>query len=378
MNEATPRLMGLERLAALRGEEGRTSAVKALIDIILANDSFAPVKERDAFLGKAIELARMADPASRKEIALKVALAERPPRQLVNAMLEDDLFVAEIILKRANYLDEELLLHMVRHGKVEHAEVIARRDDLPKAVISALIALDAPTVLQALCEGDHLFRPSDNGLEHGRTTLAECSEKSLALLFWISSPQAKKEVIDELLTRKLAEPLPPLFADDANEAVEALAKVGTSRDLRRAIDGLIGTSHTSSAMIGSEETGTAFAAGCKLIHMADHVFTQVLIRLGDETSLTLNRLHHLHDVYLRLTPAASLALLRSVDETIAPWVEFAGQGGNQPTQARAGKEIARPQTAIKDFKAGPYQPVSSPVTKPAARPQDKPSEREVS
>lgn len=373
MNETTPRLMGLDRLAALRGEEGRTSAVKALIDLILANDSFAPVKEREAFLGKAIELARMADIASRKEIALKVALAERPPRQLVNAMLEDELAVAGIIMSRASFLDEEMLLYIVREGSVEHAAIIAKRDNLPKSVISALIGLDAPSVLQALCESDNLFPPDAHKASDNGTTLQECSDKSLALLFWISSASAKREVLDELLSRKLPEPLPPVFAEDANEAIEALAKVGTSRDLRRAIHGLIGTGAISGPMMGSEETGTAFAAGCKLIHMADEVFTQVLIRLANENGLTLGRLHQLHEVYGRLTPAASIALLRAVDDQVAPWVEFV----EDKPSGKSSREMQRAGGAITGFKAGPYQPVSIPVTRPTAKPRENKSEREV-
>lgn len=321
--KATPRLLSLQRLAALRGVEGRASAVRALVEMILANENFARPAEREAFLGKTVELIRASDRETRRQIARRLSRCDKPPRALLEPLLQDEFPVCAILLQGLAHLEEHELLAVLREGTREHALAVARRTELPRRVIAELVRLDDSDILQALCDSHALFPAEETDTGQEESPLSACSAESLALLFWAAPADARASVVNELMRRQVPEPLPPLFAEDACSAMRTLAHLGTPRDLTRALHSLTGAGTLAAALINSEESGLALAAACRVIQLGDDVFTQVLLRLSHPAAMSLARLHSLHAIYLRLEPGTALCLLRGMDADFAPWVEFA-------------------------------------------------------
>jgi uncharacterized protein (DUF2336 family) len=154
------------------------------------------------------QLAREIDASARAAFGGRLAsLSEAPPQVLRELALDDEIAVAEPILRGAAQLDGATLVEGARTKSQQHLMAISRRSYLPESVTDVLVERgNREVALSTACNAGAQFS------EYGYSTLVQRSESDgdLAVCVW-----SRKESPRQHLLR--------LFAD-ASESVRARLK----------------------------------------------------------------------------------------------------------------------------------------------------------
>lgn len=77
---------------------------------------------------------------ARRQAVAALSRCPHVPVEVARFIVRQPIGIAALYLSRSSTLDEDLLLDVVREGTDAHVNALARRDDLPPAVVDALVA----------------------------------------------------------------------------------------------------------------------------------------------------------------------------------------------------------------------------------------------
>ncbi|MBU1375219.1 MAG: DUF2336 domain-containing protein [Alphaproteobacteria bacterium] len=112
----------------------------------------------------------------RHRLSEKLAAADWAPNALVNVLALDDIEIARPIISQSPVLKDLDLVRLLVEATIEHQIEVARRPELSRAVVSAILEQAEPAVLTALA-GNHTAELSP----HDMAELVEASRQVAAL-----------------------------------------------------------------------------------------------------------------------------------------------------------------------------------------------------
>jgi uncharacterized protein (DUF2336 family) len=280
----------------------------------------------------------------RKQLACRLATLEAPPRDLIRALANDDIEIAEPILARSPVLSSCDLLDIIEARSTAHREVIARRARIPAEVVTALVRMKEPKVLHALLSNAGAVIPRNvfndlvaiaEGLEQIRSPLIrrEDMPKDLACqMFWYVSAALRQSILerfsvdprelDGIMAELVAErgaarvrPLPqqPNWTSGEVRALVAKARAGDIEGFTQALAIVTGVDLGTARRIVADMGGQPLAVACKAMG-ADRLELSAIVVQIDKLQTGLQRpLGFLADVartYDAMTPQRAKALLK--------------------------------------------------------------------
>lgn len=90
------------------------------------------------------------DHATRLRLARRLANLSDPPHRLTRLMASDRPEIARLFLERVELFDEAELVALIATTTPQHHAMIARRASVPRAVTEALIATEAPEIIETI------------------------------------------------------------------------------------------------------------------------------------------------------------------------------------------------------------------------------------
>lgn len=112
----------------------------------------------------------------RHRLSQKLAAASWAPNALINVLALDDIEIARPIIAQSPVLRDQDLIRLLVEATIEHQIEVARRPELSRDVVSAILEQAEPAVLTALA-GNHTAELSPNDMD----TLVEASRQIAAL-----------------------------------------------------------------------------------------------------------------------------------------------------------------------------------------------------
>lgn len=224
--ESQERLLNLARS---RAPADRDRLLLALADLCRVGGTAAgqtPVQDllSSIFLNLVVEAER----DMRQRLAEKLATAEWAPAALVNVLALDEIEVARPIIASSPVLQDADLVRLLLEATIEHQIAVARRPQLGRPVVAAILRQGEPAVLTALA-GNATADLSDDDMRELvaaarrvaalRAPLAKhpklTSELALQLYVWLG--QAMRKALTERF-RLDAEALDKVLAETIREA----------------------------------------------------------------------------------------------------------------------------------------------------------------
>ncbi len=145
-------LASLLRLALDKSVEGRRTLTASLGDLFTGHTS--ALSERETALMSDIlhKLIRDCEMAVRRDLAERLSKADNPPHDLIVALANDEIEVAQPILMNSGVLRDMELVQIVRRRTHEHQLAIAMRRALSEPVTDALVETGDVNVIKTLLE----------------------------------------------------------------------------------------------------------------------------------------------------------------------------------------------------------------------------------
>jgi uncharacterized protein (DUF2336 family) len=174
----------------------------------------------------------------RKKLACRIATLEGAPRELIRALAADEIEIALPILENSPVLSTKDLLEIIAARSPAHRDAIARRAHVPSEVVSALVRLKDPQVIQTLLSNAGAVIPRNifndlvaiaEGMEQIRMPIAGRKDmpKDLAYqMFWYVSAAMRKSILDRfpIETRELDGIMAELVAERGVSRVRPVAQ----------------------------------------------------------------------------------------------------------------------------------------------------------
>ncbi len=145
-------LTGLLKLALDKSVEGRRNLTATLGDLFSDRTSVLSERERALMSDILHKLIRDCEMAVRRDLAERLSKAENPPHDLIVALANDQIEVAQPILMNSDVLRDMELVQIVRRRTHEHQLAITMRRALSEPVSDALVETGDVNVIKALLE----------------------------------------------------------------------------------------------------------------------------------------------------------------------------------------------------------------------------------
>ncbi|MDZ4739007.1 MAG: DUF2336 domain-containing protein [Alphaproteobacteria bacterium] len=246
----------------------------------------------------------------RKKVAGRLANLESAPRELVKLLASDEFEIAAPILYHSPVLTTEDLIAIVKAKSPEHREAIAKRANVPPDVVSALVAVKEPRVIESLLANSGAVIP--RAVFHDLVALAERTSslckplterrdlpKDLAhQMFWFASAALRQVIVqrfsidakdlDGVLAEVLAEKRLTARPGSGNRSywnageVSALVGKAKARDVpgfTKALAVVTGVDMVTAEKIVSDMGGEPLAVACKSVGADKSQFTTIFLQL---------------------------------------------------------------------------------------------------
>jgi uncharacterized protein (DUF2336 family) len=125
----------LYQLAQEKKPEARAELSQSVVGLLGAN---LRINEQELVADILISLMRQAERDLRQAIAERLSVMDNVPLRLVLHMAQDEIFVAESVLKTSPVLNDLDLLYIIQSKTAEYWRAIARRDHINEPVIDTL------------------------------------------------------------------------------------------------------------------------------------------------------------------------------------------------------------------------------------------------
>jgi uncharacterized protein (DUF2336 family) len=139
-------------LALDKSLEGRRALTATIGDLFGKQDAVLSERERALMTDILRKLIHDCEMAVRRDLSERLSGAPNPPHELIVALANDEIEVAEPILKRSAVLRDAELVGVIRHRTQQHQLVIAMRRSLSEYVSDALVETGNIDVIKVLLE----------------------------------------------------------------------------------------------------------------------------------------------------------------------------------------------------------------------------------
>ncbi len=246
----------------------------------------------------------------RKKVACRLASLATAPSELIRVLANDDIEIASPILFHSPVLTTEDLIGIVNAKTPEHRQAIAKRANVPAEVVSALVAIKEPRVIETLLANVGAVVPRDVFLD--LVSLAEKFEtirkpmidrrdmpKDIAhQMFWYVSAAMRQMIVqrfsvdtkelDAIMADVLAEkrmnlggsgPAVSHWTSGEVLALVGKAKAGDVPGFIKALSVVVGVDVTTATKIVSDMGGEPLAIACKAVGADRSQFTTIFMQL---------------------------------------------------------------------------------------------------
>lgn len=150
--EAIDQMAGLVALARQHSSDGRRAILENVADLFLSPDG--ELNERESALMTDIlhKLVVDVEMTVRRGLSERLAGLDNAPHELIVALANDEIAVAEPILQKSGVLRDADLIQIVKFRTQEHMIQVARRGALNEGVSDALVDKGEEDVIEALLE----------------------------------------------------------------------------------------------------------------------------------------------------------------------------------------------------------------------------------
>ncbi|MET4697979.1 uncharacterized protein (DUF2336 family) [Constrictibacter sp. MBR-5] len=152
MSEERIDLRALIALAADSSKESRQSLVAVIADLFAERGATLSDRERSLMTEILARLIEDFEREIRRDLAQRFADNPHVPNDLIVMLANDEIIVAEPILRRSSVLRDEELIGIIRHRTVEHQIAIAQRGTVSARVSAALAETANEDVVRVLLE----------------------------------------------------------------------------------------------------------------------------------------------------------------------------------------------------------------------------------
>lgn len=224
MSAGMSRLKELIAVAREGSSEKRRDLLREITDVFMAAPDRYTTSELQHFDVIMSRVTEQVEISLRREIAEKLADQAAAPKTLIRQLAQDEISVAEPVLRRSEALTEEDLIGIIRQRGQEHMKAITRRRRLPEKLSAELVERGGEEVLASLAanRGAALDAPSmEKMVEHARsmkllqkpmTERLDLPPPLLTKMYFFVSAALKKEIL------KRSDYLDPALIDEAVKA----------------------------------------------------------------------------------------------------------------------------------------------------------------
>ena len=142
----------LLELALDKSLEGRRALTATIGDLFNQRDGVLSERERALMTDILRKLIRDCELEVRRDLSERLSNAANPPRELIVALANDEIEVAEPILRASTVLRDAELVGVIRHRTQQHQLAIAMRRSLSEYVSDALVETGNIDVVKVLLE----------------------------------------------------------------------------------------------------------------------------------------------------------------------------------------------------------------------------------
>lgn len=246
----------------------------------------------------------------RKKVACRLASLKSAPVGLIKLLASDEIEIASPILFHSPVLTTSDLIEIINAKTPEHREAIAKRASIPAEVVTALVAVKEPRVIQTLLANIGAVIPRaifndlvvlSESVESIRRPLVDRRDlpKDIAQqMFWFASAAMRQAILqrfsiepaelDTILAEVLEERnlrITPKgqrassWAAGEVQALVAKAKAGDVAGFTRALEIVTGVDSKTAARIVADVGGEPLAVACKAVGADKSQFTTIFMQL---------------------------------------------------------------------------------------------------
>ena len=271
-------------LARNKSAEGRRQLFSTVCDLFLGESLVLSDRER-ALMGEILrQLVRDVEMAVRKSVAEKLSRRSDAPHALVIELANDQIEVANPILKESEVLKDVDLIEVIRHRTMEHQLAVAMRKTVSANVSSALVDTGNQDVIATLLNNhgatitrevmDYLVNESKrvDAYQNPLIRRPDLPPDLAQRMYWWVSAALRKHIAQTFSVNM--DPVDDAIEESTNALIkqetEARAKPGKTEDLieRLAELGELNTDFLIKALRQGEvslfETGLARMSGLRL------------------------------------------------------------------------------------------------------------------
>lgn len=280
----------------------------------------------------------------RKKVACRIATLSSAPHELIKLLASDEIDIASPILFHSPVLSTQDLIEIINARTPEHREAIAKRASIPAEVVSALVSVKEPRVIEALLvnAGAVIPRPvfadliaMSETVEAIRRPLIDRRDvpKDLAhRMFWFVSAALRQTILqrfsidtkelDAILADVLSE-RDMKFASPSQkqstwaagdvQALVAKAKSGDVPGFTKALEMVIGIDSKTAQRIVSDMGGEPLAIACKAVGADKSQFTTIFMQLDFKRfgkARPMSFLEGVSKIYDVMPPSKARAMVR--------------------------------------------------------------------
>jgi uncharacterized protein (DUF2336 family) len=139
-------------LALDRSVEGRRALTNTIGDLYSERGTALSEREHALMADILRKLIRDCEMAVRRDLSERLANAGNPPHDLILALANDEIEVAQPILTQSQVLRDIELIQIIRHRSQQHQLAIAMRRSVSEYVSDALVETGSVDVIKALLE----------------------------------------------------------------------------------------------------------------------------------------------------------------------------------------------------------------------------------
>ncbi len=301
----------LEETEPQGGFRARHALLKRLADVVSLPGSRVNAFERSVTGDLLVEMLRLASPEDRKRVAARLAPLAEVPNALARMLLRDEPDIAGLLIEQCASLTDADLVACARDAAIEHRFLMASRRALSEVVAEALMSFGESPVIEAVLRNStaRLSQVAVEGVVSlSRTERSLCAHllkrpelrpSGAYVMFWWCGPDDRRTILQRFAVSRevMQEVVEDVFAMAAEEnwqdpvsrkalqflerrqrnraaiekspyagleqAVEAAARHGLTREVATEIAYLAGVKPITGAKIMGDPGGEPLAILCK-------------------------------------------------------------------------------------------------------------------
>ncbi len=148
--EAKEQMAGLVELARRHNADGRRVILENVADLFLSPEGRLSERESALMTDILHKLVHEVEMTVRSNLAERLADLDDAPHELIVALANDEISVAQPVLQKSDVLRDADLIQIVKHRTQEHMLQVARREALNEGVADALVDKGEEDVIEAL------------------------------------------------------------------------------------------------------------------------------------------------------------------------------------------------------------------------------------